>query len=82
MPRPANPSAISTWISKPRALVIFSLHAIHKLDLTSCLNLSNVSRFSASNDYLETYAPTPLAHKYRLYVLLLSLRVDAWRLMA
>jgi len=40
MPRPANPSAISTWISKPRALVIFSLHAIHKLDLTSCLNLS------------------------------------------
>jgi hypothetical protein len=82
MPRPANPSAILTWIDKLRTLAIFSLHGIHKIGLTSGLYLSNVSKFSTSNDYLERHAPTPLAQRHQVFVLLLFLRVGVWRLMA
>lgn len=82
MLRPANPSAILTWIDKLRTLAIFSLHGIHKLDLTPVLGLSNVSWLSTSNDYFEAHAPTPLAPRHEVFVLLLFLRVGVWRLMA
>ena len=82
MPRPVSPSAISIWIDKLRTLAVFSLHGIHKLDLTPVLDPSNVNWFSTSNDYLETHAPTPLAHSHEVFVLLLFLRVGVWRLMA
>jgi hypothetical protein len=82
MPRRASPSAILTSTNKLNALAIFPLHGIHKLDLTSGLDLSNVSKFSTSNDYLEANAPSPLAPRYQVFVLLLFMRVGAWRLMA
>jgi hypothetical protein len=82
MRRLASPSAILIWTNRLKALAIFSLHGIHRLDLTSDVNLSNVSKFSTSNDYLEANAPTPFARRYQVFVLLLFLRVGAWGLMA